>query len=505
MKKLKLVIIFILIILPLNVLANEQEINELYSKIIPSNGKVVLKSIVPKDGIDSESITTVLINEMINSDKYEATAYCEDNKKIASCKMRIYCKKITDDCSETYITSEDHDFTAEFDEPSSETQGIVNNLISNLPHTMVPPENKEEWYRLEDLSILNYYSTVKVEDKWNDASIAIKFSTINNIVKGANFSYVFLPMEGDANLEGLGFYADGFVIIKYMDYVYATSTAALYAKNVIYIPENTDNTREAYITAVQKRLNEYFGNNTNVTVSYGGLISNLDEDLLYDPVDTYNTDGNYYNITIANRSYKFYVVKADDSKLKQPVYIGSNLENDITIQSNDSSIPLDTKVNVEAISNDTIKEIVKTDNYIAFNISLYSKNKETNIAKLDNGEFSIRIPIPTSLKDKKLKVFYIQENNEAPEQFEVVKENGYATFKTNHFSTYALAEENEENQTVTTQPENTVPDENQTETEKPIDNPKTGIQLSIMVGITIITIAWAIAYISQKKKIIKKI
>lgn len=225
--------------------------------------------------------------------------------------------------------------------------------------------------------------------------------------------------------------------IFYNDYSYGAKEAWLYLKRVIYIPEDTEDSKEVFIAAAQKRINDYLGNDS-VVVSYGGLLSELPEGA-EDEENTIENDGNYYNIKIGNRTYKFYIVKASSDKLVEPTYLETNIESNIQITSVDSSIPLDTSLTVKNVNDSSIKDIIGTENYKSYDISLYSDAKGAKIEKIETGKFLVKIPVPTELNGKDLIVYYIASDG-TKEEHKVKIEDGYAIFETNHFSTYILAE-----------------------------------------------------------------
>lgn len=231
--------------------------------------------------------------------------------------------------------------------------------------------------------------------------------------------------------------AFGPMSIFYNGYLYGTKEEGIYLKRVIYIPQDTENTKEAYVAAAQKRINDYLGN-SSVVVSYGGLLSSLPE-FSEDPDYPIISDGNYYNIKIGSRTYKFYIIKGTDEELLQPTYVGLDLNSKIEITSEDSSIPLDTSLTVNNIEDNSIKNITGTENYKSYDISLYSAAKNAKIEKLENGKFVVKMPVPTELNGKDLIVYYITSDGTI-EEHEVIVKDGYASFETNHFSTYILAE-----------------------------------------------------------------
>ena len=95
------------------------------------------------------------------------------------------------------------------------------------------------------------------------------------------------------------------------------------------------------------------------------------------------------------------------------------------------------------------EEKLGTDNYISYDINLYSAAKNAKIEKLKNGLFEVSIPVPTKL-----------------EEYEVIVNNGMVTFKTNHFSVYTLSEKLEVKE----------------------NNPKTGDQIMTWISLGIISL-----------------
>lgn len=104
------------------------------------------------------------------------------------------------------------------------------------------------------------------------------------------------------------------------------------------------------------------------------------EDIDY-PIES---DGNYYNIKIGNRTYKFYIVKGTEKQLVEPTYAGIDLNSKIEITSEDSSIPLDASLTVKDVNDSSIKDKIGTENYKSYDISLYFDAKGVKIETLEN-------------------------------------------------------------------------------------------------------------------------
>ena len=74
-----------------------------------------------------------------------------------------------------------------------------------------------------------------------------------------------------------------------------------------------------------------------------------------------------------------------------------------------------------------------------FDLKLFSKSADNYITKLEDGTFEVKLPISEELKDKNLVVYYVTSEGKI-EEYEVIVKDGFAIFKTNHFSIYSLAE-----------------------------------------------------------------
>lgn len=108
----------------------------------------------------------------------------------------------------------------------------------------------------------------------------------------------------------------------------------------------------------------------------------------------------------------------------------------IKLQGTTAIIPNDVILNAKFIEKENITSIGNNiNNFIAYDITL-TLNGETI---QPNGNVKISLPIPDGYNKEKLIVYRIQESGEKIE-YDVKVEENYATFETNHFSTYILAE-----------------------------------------------------------------
>ena len=470
------VMVCALFLVPNNVDAVEKH-EDLIKKIAPDGKNAVFKVKKPTTIEEGDLLINGYVNNLLQVEGYEITAGCYE-APYTSCTVSIR----TDDYDSTWENGEEvvvsgwkglYTINVTYDEPKVNT--VVNSYFSELNN--FSDDDPSTYYIVEDLSLINYYLTSDKSELWNPGAPgrALKYSTLNNVTNGSNVTY-YIDVRAGIQDETLMYEsAFGPMSIFYNGYSYGTKEEGLYLKRVIYIPQDTENTKEAFVKAAQKRIDDYLGN-SSVVVSYGGLLSSLPKDS-EDAGYPITSDGNYYNIKIGSRTYKFYIVKGTDAQLVEPTYVGLDLDSNIEITSKDSSIPLDTSLIVSNIENSSIKDIIGTENYKSYDISLYSASKNAKIEKLENGRFIVSIPVPEILKNKEITVYYINSNGEKEEHIATVKD-GIASFETDHFSTYVLAEKIEE------------------------QNPKTfdGIGSSILMGtISLIGLVGTVIYLKRRK------
>lgn len=397
-------------------------------KKITTDGTLVIESIKSEE-FDSEFLLTAKIYDLIDNSKYNGYGICDENLE---CNITIQ----SDDGK-----IESHNVKITIKEPSKEIQTNVENVVKNMKKFDINENfDKKKGYILDDLYLINYYNSIRDLDNFDyySESKALKFSKeLIDITKGSNISFKIDLRAGDS--IDLWNFAFGKAIVYYNDIAYTTVDAGLTKIHVLYIPSDTANTKEAYVKAAQLRIDNYFGKN-DIKVTYSGLLSELDEyNFEGDLIDTTKTDGNYYNIKIGEKNYSFVFIKTEQDKLEVPSYLGSDLISNVSVSSQEAEIPLDTSLTVKRIQDEQIEKILETNNYLAYDIKLFSSAKGVNITKLSNGKFKVSIPVSDSLNNKEITTYYIDENNQVIE-YETKVENGVASFETDHFSIYTLAE-----------------------------------------------------------------
>lgn len=168
----------------------------------------------------------------------------------------------------------------------------------------------------------------------------------------------------------------------------------------------------------------------------------------------------------------------------------------IKVTSTDANVPLDTIVSISTVKNNEIEKAIGTNVYAAYDISLYSDAKQAKITKLDNGKFLVSVPVPGILQDKNITVYYINSEGKLEEHV-ATAEDGVATFETDHFSTYVLAEKVSNTETTTEKPNNTPTN---TTTGEKDETPKTGT-LDIISYVLVAIFISAVGIIVLKKRV----
>lgn len=409
----------------------EEKYSEAFKNVI-TDGKIVVNSIQPKNSEQADFFLQNYLNNISTSSREYWSGICNDDYTI--CDIAVSIRNEDDS-----YTIESHKANITYAKIDTNKQAQVNKILASIP------ENKT--FVIEDLEIINYIvnSGYINDDNYSAVNTFINYSSeLKKLLGNSNITASLDVRAGTMPVfvcENLGGY-----VVAYDGISYGLFQGGAIRKNVIYIPNETEETQEAYVKAAQDRINNYLGNN-KVKIVYAGKLSELEysdhEELGYGD----KLRDEYYTLTYQDVDFNFLIIK-DSSKMKViEEQSTSDVMTNISISMNSSSLPLDTSIMVDEIQKDSqkYKEITNklteynTDNALVYDLKLYSSSNRDYITKLDNGLFEVKIPVSKELEGKDLIVYYVSENGKV-EEHEVTVKDGYATFTTNHFSIYTLAE-----------------------------------------------------------------
>ena len=520
MRKLKKLVLFLAllmfatIILSSNVFASEDVFDKLLTDL--TDGKFVVHSVKPTN----QEMAYIVVYEYTMKEKYPEnpgyyikwdTSFNEDFSK----------------CTVYYGNYQEND-------PSKEVEisYIYDNDVKTVVDSLISKLNGKDTFNLNEIEFINY-----LINESEDASMANYSSELRKAIDYKNFS-IDVRYGDDSS-----FYTErgGNAVFSYNDTVYYIKPmTTAQAKHIIYVEDNTTDVLES----IKTRLTKVFGTDFNVkekdtvasflTEARQDFISRYSQETYlqqqYDSADAYadammneayynddawyhfvvgaNVYEKYYTLTINDEEVNFLVVK-DSSKVNNNINLITNdVGSDITISAETASIPLDTLIQVSKITSgaeyEKIVKLLEVTNSEMFDLKLYSSSIGKYITKLSDGTFEVKIPVNETLKGKDLMVYYVDANNEV-EEYKVTVKDGYATFTTDHFSIYTLAEK----KVVEEAPDNTekeTPDNTLTNTEKETptgekdETPKTGT-LDIISYVLVATFISAVGIIVLKKKI----
>ena len=333
-----------------------------------------------------------------------------------------------------YNQFEAHKMNVEFEEGVPEHKAIVDQVIENLGTDTIS-------VTVDDLDYINdFYYTDQV---FSAGAISYNSKVLNETLKeriNNNHISYFLAAEGGVGMPYN--HMNGGKMVLYYDgiaYGISNNLVEVGINNVIYIPDNTLDTREAYIAAAQKRIDDYLGKNSGAVVSYGGDANGAG----YDFAPLAECDGNYYILRKGTRQSSFLIIK-DSSRMKTSTFSANDVINNITVDSDNANYPTNTIVSGEKIDEEDNKyqqliNKLKVDSALIFDIHLYSPTIG-NINDFNGIDFDVTLPIfKESLLNKELYAYFIKDDGTV-EEHPITLNNLFGKFKTGHFSTYVISE-----------------------------------------------------------------
>ncbi len=359
-----------------------------------------------------------------------------------------------------------------------EDGGINNPKVINIKYKNTDNFNtQDEQYVKDKIKNVNFspvYS-VEFEDMVNQKS-SVEQELINCINK-------------EINDETLKYIVRGQISGTYPIYIFKNDILYYTVCNnnplswiQVTIPTNIENTETAKINYAQQiiknGLEKIYNRTLEISIEkytdkiYNGAVEN---------------NGSFYALIVNGEKWNPIELKKSGTEnvVHKPLEF-YNKETNIRIETTENILPEDTILDVFPILDGIIYRTVSAsiqncNNFKVFDITIKSRGVRVQ----PNGKVKVSIPIPSNFDKTKLSVYRVEDNGEKTE-YEVTVEGNYATFETNHFSTYVLAEK-----------EITQNTNNKTDKEK--DNtPKTG-NLDIINYVLVVTALAGAGIIVLKK------
>ncbi len=350
----------------------------------------------------------------------------------------------------------------------------VDALVATLPEDVYNEEAEEYFpytYGVSDLELFNYWMTCTEENQYDNICGLINYS--NEFKEKIGYKNFRL----DARMgDGGEFFSEAFGIanFSYNGTVYAAREMGVRADHVVYVPSDT----EDVLGAIQARIDGYLGAGKVTVESLGPVLDVIlldhyngtagewgqtDPDMTFEEwkaseycpdytaedatgIIGLADDAECFETVINGIPYRFVAEKNDEKIAAAPIYKNVDFSTEVAVLTEDSSVPLDTMVQVDKLTEgaeyEEIMSVLDVAEHETYDIQLHSGSKGGYVTSLENGEFEVQIPISETLQDKDLIVYYVNENGIA-EPHTVTPKNGNATFTTDHFSIYTLAAANE--------------------------------------------------------------
>ena len=446
-------LIMVLTMVPVVAFAETIEMSDEFKSILNEDNKLELDCAPPKD-LDEAYI---LIAEYLAVElgwEYEVSSF---NADFTTVVINYYGDGRENNFTESHTVPIQYNYDAR-----------INNVIDSLSKDI------SQSYTVTDLELVNYFI-----NKGNKDGLVYYSGDFRECFGYNNISFDISERAGD-DLPLL-IYREGVGTVTYDGTAYAAfQPIKAVGEYIVYVPDGTEDTPKAYAEAAQKRIDAYLGQEGLVKISHSGKVHDIwcqelyrlyyhetyeqtydewydeyirpyEDVMLNDTVATLgvSTTTDVY-LFEANGAKSYFLILEDSSKMLNPEYIGKNLELNVEISTENGTVPLDTVVGAEEVTNgddyDRIKDVIDAEDSKMYNLTLYSNSLGDNVKKIENGKFIVKLPLPSNMNGKKLVVFYVSEDNKVTKH-EVTVKDGYAVFETDHFSIYTLAAIDDDNTT----------------------------------------------------------
>lgn len=259
--------------------------------------------------------------------------------------------------------------------------------------------------------------------------------------------------------------------------LYYTIGGVFFANPLIKVPSDVEDTEEAIIEYCCSKIDERYKRIylDNYSIDYTFVKGEKENEYIFTIEDSAK-----YTVTV-----KKAVNTSTNTNTTKPTIDLTDETTNVKFNASFGIVPSNTLLEVSEIKEGAIFEKVKSalsqiTKFIAFDITLKSDDEKIQ----PNGKVKISIPIPNEFDKENLVVYRIEDDGNKIE-YAVTVEGEYATFETDHFSNYVLAEMAEEVLQVT---------------KKLDEEPKTGEENYVVLASFIAVVSFAGMIVMRKQE-----
>lgn len=400
-------------------------------------------SVTLKDGTSPEYNSLIPDGRMSLNAVYEddGANYIFDASRayfLSKTKKNAYISRYRGDSALVTLDDvESHTVGIDYAQGNPEHKAIVDDAIARLGSNLMT-------FSLDDLE---YVNTFYYRDPNYGGIINYNSKTINDALmekvgnKHISFYLASACGGGDRFMD-----EEGSRILLYYDgiaYGETRSDTYSYMHHVIYVPDETADTADAFVAAAQKRIDDYFGKDSGVKISFVDRLEYDAANFFEQGFDLTGFDGNYYQISYMDKTEEVLILK-NSSKIQTSTFNANDASSNVNVSSDNANYPTDTVVSADTVNENSnkYKELLKKLGLTIaqiVDISLYSPTIG-NINDFTGVDFDVTVPIDWSkFKGRNLFAYYVADNGSV-EEHPITIDDFLAKFKTNHFSTYVISE-----------------------------------------------------------------
>lgn len=358
----------------------------------------------------------------------------------------------------------------------------VKNAVENL--NLIKENNRyivKDYIELGSSLDMEIYNIAGLNKAFHDSSISI--------ARGAGGGGGGFPKPFQAGYKDV--VAEYYIYKNDVYYMSINCSADLTYK--ITVPSN-ENTEEYAISKIEEHLKNY-------NKDANDMMGTVGKDVTFSKLENVSGENYkvYYKLVNGVEESADILIKGGNAKPTTEPVTKEDTETGVKLETTTGTLTKDvvlTSTIIREVTNPVTKDTIRN---ISQKTTVYDINLlKDNVKIQPNGKVKISLPIPEGYDKTKLEIYRVDENGEKT-KYDVKVEGNYATFETDHFSIYVLADvtkndtpNNNQGTTNNTQPP-------KTDNRELDETPKTGT-IDIVKYILPVIIISAVGIIALRKK-----